>query len=284
MSDTEKLTLFMDVGTNGEIVLGSREWLVTCACSAGPAFEGAGVIHGMRATKGAIEEVWINNDTYEPTYRVIGGVQPRGLCGSGLISLLSEMFITGVVDKAGNIANHLNTPRIREGEHGMEYVIVWGKDTSHGDDIFITRVDIDNLLRAKAAIYAGFTILAASVGVNLADVQQFLIGGSFGKYINVEKAIQIGLLPDLPWDRFHFLGNTSVLGAYMALLSRDSRRRIAEISRMMTYIELSADNSFYDAFTAALFLPHTEIARFPSVAEVWDRESRPQAAHNGVKP
>jgi len=112
-------------------------------------------------------------------------------------------------------------------------------------------------------------------------VQQLLIGGSFGKYINVEKAVQIGLLPDLPWDRFHFLGNTSVLGAYMALLSREAQRRIADIARMMTYIELSADNSFYDAFTAALFLPHTEISRFPSVAEVWEREGRRQAAQAG---
>jgi uncharacterized 2Fe-2S/4Fe-4S cluster protein (DUF4445 family) len=284
LADTEALTLFLDVGTNGEMVLGTRDWMVTCACSAGPAFEGAGVVDGMRATEGAIEEVWVSSETLEPTVRVIGDTPPRGICGSGLISLLAELFVTGAIDRGGNFKLDRGTPRLRTGEHGPEYVVAWAGETAEGRDIVLTKVDVDNLLRAKAAIYAGFTILAASVGVNLADVQQFLIGGSFGKYINVEKAIQIGLLPDLPWDRFHFLGNTSVLGAYMALLSRDSRRRIAEISRMMTYIELSADNSFYDAFTAALFLPHTEIARFPSVAEVWDRESRPQAAHNGVKP
>jgi uncharacterized 2Fe-2S/4Fe-4S cluster protein (DUF4445 family) len=267
MDDINKVTLFMDVGTNGEIVLGSNEWLVTCACSAGPAFEGAGVASGLRATKGAIEEVWINNDTFEPTYRVIGGVKPRGICGSGLISLLAEMFMTGVVDKAGNLNTHLTTPRIREGVHGLEYVVAWAVETQHEKDVTITHVDIDNLLRAKGAIFAGYSVLADSVGIPMELIEQMLIGGSFGKYINVEKAVQIGLLPDLPWDRFQFLGNTSVRGAYFALLDRRARERVKEIAARMTYIELSADNSFYDAFMSALFLPHTDMTRFPSVAE-----------------
>ncbi len=267
LADTDKSTLFMDVGTNGEIVLGSRDWLVTCACSAGPAFEGAGVIDGMRATKGAIEEVWINNETFEPTYRVIGSVKPRGVCGSGLISLLSELFITGLIDKGGNFNTYLGTERIRSGAHGLEYVIAFADHTEHNRDIAITPVDIDNLLRAKAAIYAGFSVLADRVGVPLESVEQILIGGSFGKYINVENAIQIGLLPDLPWDRFQFLGNTSVKGAYRALLDRTDRDRIADIAARMTYIELSADNTFYEAFTSALFLPHTDLSKFPSVEE-----------------
>jgi uncharacterized 2Fe-2S/4Fe-4S cluster protein (DUF4445 family) len=257
----------MDIGTNGEIVLGSREWLVTCACSAGPAFEGAGVGHGMRATKGAIEVIWINNENLEPTFRVIGGVKPRGICGSGLIALLAEMFLTGVIDKAGNFITNLESPRIRQGEHGWEYVICWAKETGHGEDIVISHVDVDNLVRAKAAIYAGFTVLAESVGIPLDWVEQVLIGGSFGKYINVEKAIEIGLLPDLPWERFQFLGNTAVRGAYLALLDRQARERVKEIASRMTYIELSADNSFYDAFMSALFLPHTDLSRFPSVQE-----------------
>lgn len=265
VSQTDKVTLFMDVGTNGEIVLGSREWLVTCACSAGPAFEGAGVQSGMRATKGAIEDIWINGETFEPTYRVIGGVKPQGVCGSGLIALLAEMFLTGVIDKSGNFNTHLNTSRIRQGEHGDEYVICPGKESGHGADIAITHVDIDNLLRAKAAIYAGFTVLAESVGVPLDWVEEVLIGGSFGKYINVEKAIEIGLLPDLPWEKFQFLGNTAVLGAYLALLDHQAREQVAEIASKMTYIELSADNTFYDAFMSALFLPHTDLSRFPTV-------------------
>jgi uncharacterized 2Fe-2S/4Fe-4S cluster protein (DUF4445 family) len=262
----DDVTLFLDVGTNGEMVLGNRDWLVTCACSAGPAFEGAGVVHGMRATEGAIEEVWINSETFEPTYRVIGGGKPRGVCGSGLISLLAELFLTGVLDKAGNVVTTLNTKRVREGEHGGEYVIAWGAaETEHGNDIVITRVDVDNLLRAKAAIYAGYTVMADQVGVSLADVSKMLIGGSFGKYINVEKAVQIGLLPDMAWDRFEFLGNTAVRGAYAALLDWQARQRVSEIARRMTYLELSADNTFYDAFMSAMFLPHTDMNRFPSV-------------------
>jgi uncharacterized 2Fe-2S/4Fe-4S cluster protein (DUF4445 family) len=272
LAEAEALTLFIDVGTNGEMVLGTREWMVTCACSAGPAFEGAGVVDGMRATEGAIEEVWVSSETLEPTYRVIGGGAPKGLCGSGLISLLAELFVTGVIDRGGSVKIDLDTPRARLGDHGPEYVVAWADETETGRDIALTKVDIDNLMRAKAAIFAGFSILADSVGVDLATVERVLIGGAFGKYINVEKAIQIGLLPDLPWDRFAFLGNTSVQGAYMGLLSREARDQLSQIAERMTYLELSADNTFYDGFTAALFLPHTEIARFPSVAEIWERD------------
>lgn len=265
LDDTEALTLFMDIGTNGELVLGNNQWLVACACSAGPAFEGSGVLDGMRATEGAIEEVWINSTSFEPTYRVIGNSKPRGLCGSGLISLLAEMFLTGVVDKGGHINAHLPNSRVRQGEHGTEYVVAWASESKTGHDIVITDVDIDNLLRAKAAIYAGVSILAESVGVPLETVEQVLIGGSFGKYINVEKAVEIGLLPDMPWGHFHFLGNTSVRGTYLALLDHQARVRLSEIAARMTYIELSADNSFYEAFMSALFLPHTDLSRFPTV-------------------
>ena len=271
MCDTQALTLFLDIGTNGEMALGDCSWLVTCACSAGPAFEGAGVVHGMRATTGAIEEVWVNPQTYEATYQVIGGVAPRGLCGSGLISLLAELFTAGVVDKSGNINLYLGaaeggpSPRVRRGPHGPEYVVAWAAESGTGGDIAITAVDIDNLMRAKAAIYAGFSVLARSVGLSLAEVEQVLIGGAFGQYLNVENAIRIGMLPDMPYECFKFLGNTSVRGAYMALLSYEARRRVTEVSHMMTYLELSADNTFFEEFNAALFLPHTDETRFPSV-------------------
>ena len=271
MTKSDQVILFLDVGTNGETVLGSSDFLVTCACSAGPAFEGAGVLHGMRATRGAIEEVWINEDSYEPTLRVIGGVKPRGLCGSGLISLLSETFLTGVVDKGGKIKMDLDTLRVRMGDHGSEYVIAWADETGIEEDIVITNVDIDNLLRAKAAIYAGFTVLAESVGYPLEMIEKVLIGGAFGRYINVEKAVQIGLLPDMPWENFDFLGNTSVKGAYLGLIDHRSRQQISEIAAKMTYIELSADNKFYDAFMSALFLPHTDATLFPSVAAALEK-------------
>ncbi|MGB7875418.1 MAG: ASKHA domain-containing protein [Anaerolineales bacterium] len=265
LDETEDMTLFIDVGTNGEIVMGNRDLQITCACSAGPAFEGAGVVDGMRATNGAIEEVWIDGETYEPTYRVIGNTKPKGICGSGLISLLSEAFLTGILDKAGNVNLTLPTPRVREGAHGAEYVVAWGTETESGNDIVLSRVDIDNLLRAKAAIYAGFTVLADQVGIPLETVAKVQIGGSFGKYINVEKAVQIGLLPDMKWNQFEFLGNTSIKGAYLALLDWRKRQQIADIASRMTYIELSADNTFYEAFTSALFLPHTDASKFPSV-------------------
>jgi uncharacterized 2Fe-2S/4Fe-4S cluster protein (DUF4445 family) len=265
MHDTDALTLFIDVGTNGEIVLGNRDWLITCACSAGPAFEGSGVRHGMRATAGAIEEIWIDHRTYEPTYQTIGQLPARGICGSGMIGLLAEMFVTGIVDKAGKIQRDLPTPRVRTGDHGGEYVIAWANQSGIGTDIVINEVDVENLLRTKGAIYAGFSVLVQSVGLELAEVEQVFIAGAFGQYINVEKAIQIGLLPDMPWDRFNYLGNTSVLGAFYSLVSRSMRKKVLEVSQKMTYLELSADNSFYDQFMSALFLPHTDITAFPSV-------------------
>jgi len=296
MCEVGELTLFVDVGTNGEMALGDCTWLISAACSAGPAFEGAGVVHGMRATAGAIEEVWVNPDTHEATYRTIAddassttasnasgttATKPRGICGSGLISLMAEMFLAGVIDKGGNIKSQIANQqvgksanrqsalrrRVREGKRGLEYVVAWAEETAIGEDIVITAVDIDNLMRAKAAMYAGFSCMARSVGLSLADVKQVLIGGAFGQYINVEKAIQIGMLPDMPYDSFRFLGNTSLRGAYMALLSQGARQRVNEVAQMMTYLELSGDNTFFDEFNAAMFLPHTDLSRFPSVAE-----------------
>lgn len=268
INDTDSLTLFIDVGTNGEIVLGNRDWLITCACSAGPAFEGSGVRHGMRATAGAIEEIWIDHRTLEPTFETIGQLPARGICGSGMIGLLAEMFVTGILDKAGKIRRDLPTPRIRVGDHGGEYVVVWANQSGIGADIVINEVDIENLLRTKGAIYAGFSVLVQSVGLQLADVEQVFIAGAFGQYINIEKAIQIGLLPDMPWDRFRYLGNTSALGAFYSLVSRSMRRELVEIAKKMTYLELSADNTFYDQFMSALFLPHTDITTFPSVMRI----------------
>lgn len=268
MDDEEAITLFIDVGTNGEIVLGNSDWLISCACSAGPAFEGAGVASGMRAADGAIEEVWIQADTAEPTYSTIGDAPPRGICGSGMISLLGEMFLTRVVDKGGRIDRRIDSPRVRVRDGVAEYVVAWADETATGRrDIVLTEIDIENLLRAKAAIYAGMEVLTSSVGLGLGDVERILIGGAFGQYIDIEKAIAIGLLPDMPWDRFHYLGNTSVQGAYLSLLCREMRSQVSDLAAKMTYLELSADNSFMESFTSALFLPHTDITQFPSVGE-----------------
>ncbi len=272
MCSLEQVSLFIDIGTNGEIVLGDCDWLISCACSAGPAFEGAGVADGMRATAGAIEEVWIADRTLEPSYRVIGDERPRGICGSGLISLLAEMFVSGVMDKAGNLNTALGSSRLREGAHGPEYVVAWSEETATGRDIVINKVDIDNLLRAKAAVYAGFSVLARSVGTDLGGVGSILIAGAFGQYLDVENAIQIGLLPDLPRQKFKFLGNTSILGAYMALLSRERRKGISDVAGRMTYLELSADNTFHDEWMSALFFPHTHLSEFPTVMELLEQK------------
>jgi len=272
LAQEEPLTLFIDVGTNGEIVLGNSDWLISCACSAGPAFEGSGVASGMRAELGAIEEVWINRETLEPTCRTIGDAPPRGICGSGMISLLGEMFVTGVIDKSGRIDRALASPRVRLGPMGPEYVVVWAEEAEgQRRDIVLTEVDIENLMRAKGALYAGCSVLASSVGLELSDIERILIAGAFGKHIDVEKAIQIGLLPDMPWDRFTYLGNASVQGAFMALLCRRERFRVSDLASKMTYLELSADNRFMEGFTSALFLPHTDLSSFPSVRRELER-------------
>ena len=262
---TEKLTLFIDIGTNGEMVLGNKDWLLSCACSAGPAFEGGGVGDGMRASPGAIEDVFIDDKTWEPTFRTIDDAPPVGICGSGLIDLLGELFVTGLLDKSGHYDLEAATPRIRVTRGVPEYVVCRAGEAGAERDIVLTESDISGLVRAKAAIYAGFEVLCTSVGVDLADVEQIFIGGAFGQYLNVEKAIRIGLLPDQPVEKFQFLGNTSALGAFAALLCVDVRHEVQDVAAKMTYLELSADNSFMDEYTSALFLPHTDLNAFPGV-------------------
>jgi uncharacterized 2Fe-2S/4Fe-4S cluster protein (DUF4445 family) len=274
MYAADKLTLFIDIGTNGEMVLGTKDWLLSCACSAGPAFEGGGVRHGMRAAEGAIEDIFIDDDTLEPTFRTIDDAPAVGICGSGLIDLLGELFLTGIVDKSGHIDRGAPTDRVRVVDAVPEYVVCRAGEKGAEKDITLTESDITGLLRAKAAIYAGYEVLCTSVGVDLADVEQIFIGGAFGQYLNVEKAIRIGLLPDQPVERFHFLGNTSAQGAYAALVCVEIRQDVLAVASKMTYLELSADNTFMDEYTSALFLPHTDLSGFPSVREALDAHAR----------
>ena len=261
----DQVSLFIDIGTNGEIVLGNKDWLVTAACSAGPAFEGSGIKFGMRAMEGAIEEVEINPKTYDVNYRVIGDVKPIGICGSGMIDTLAEMYLNGVIDQKGKIREEIGSKRIRRGESGLEYVLAWRVESAINKEIVITEVDLDNLIRAKAAIYAGFSTLLSQMSMTFADIEKLYIAGGFGRYIDVERAITIGMLPDLPVDKFHFLGNTSIMGAYYALLCDRLRHEAEEIARRMTYIELSVSRSFMDEYLSALFLPHTDLNAFPTV-------------------
>ena len=259
----QELSLFMDIGTNGEIVLGNSEWLVAAACSAGPCFEGSGMKHGMRATEGAIEDVRINRKTLEPEIKVIGNTTPIGICGSGMIDVVAEMFLTGILNQKGKLQREISK-RIREGEDGLEFV-VYSQD---GRDIVLTEPDIENIIRAKAAIYAGFSILLKEVGYTFDDIHKVYIAGGFGKFLDVEKAVILGMLPDISREKFEYMGNTSITGAYLCALSRKLREEEEEIARKMTYLELSVSRSFMDEYVSALFIPHTNIDAFLSVKEL----------------
>ncbi len=267
MHKSEQISLFIDIGTNGEIVVGNQEWMVCAACSAGPAFEGGGIKHGMRASQGAIENFHIHPETYDPMIVTIGQTKPRGICGSGLISIVSELLEAGVIDPQGKFNRNLNHPRIREGEDRWEYVLAWGHDSMTGEDLVITEVDLDNLMRAKGAMYAGYQTLLESVGMGFGDLDRIILAGNFGAYIDLERAICIGLLPDIERERFYYLGNASLLGCQISLLDHRRFRNRVEVRKLMTNMELSENPDFMNHYVAALFLPHTDMGLFPSVKQ-----------------
>ncbi|MCX5915631.1 MAG: ASKHA domain-containing protein, partial [Deltaproteobacteria bacterium] len=260
------LTLYIDIGTNGEIVIGNSDWMVTAACSAGPAFEGGGIKHGMRATTGALEDFRIDPVSYEPMLLTIGMVKPKGICGSGLINMIAEFLEAGVISPKGKFNADLPTRRIRRGSDGYEYVLAYAAETATGSDLVITEVDIDNLMRAKAAMYAGYVTLLQSVGLSVSSLEQVVIAGAFGSFIDLERAITIGLLPELPLDRFLFIGNGSLLGARLISFCNEMLDEGERVCRMMTNVELSENPAFMDNYMAALFLPHTNGGEFPGVS------------------
>ena len=270
----ETLSLYMDIGTNGEIVLGNKEWLASVSCSAGPAFEGAGIKFGMRATRGAIEEVSINHRTYEPMILTIGRSRPIGICGSGLIDAVAEFLAAGLIDQNGKFRGDLPTDRIRRGPDGYEYVLARKEETTIHEDIVLTEIDIENLIRAKAAIYAGCKILLESVGLGFKDLEQVIIAGGFGRHLDLEKAVFIGLLPELEIDKFVFVGNGSLLGARLLSFSKDLLKETERIALMMTNLELSHHPTFMNEFIAAMFLPHTDASAFPLVTKTLGRMRR----------
>ena len=260
MDRREELAMLIDAGTNGETVIGNRDFLVCCACSAGPAFEGGGTSCGMRAARGAISRV-------RPApagglaYETIGGAPPRGICGSGFVELLAELLRNGTLDRSGHLRSA--DPRVRDGEAGLEALVVAGSETATGEDIVLSEADLETLLRSKAAVYAGASVLARRLGIDMAAVERVYVAGGFGTSLDVEKAMLIGMLPDVAPERVSFIGNGSVTGARMALLSRAAWQRATELAEMMTYRDLSADGSFMEEYVGALFLPHTDSHRFP---------------------
>ena len=267
MHKSSELTLFIDIGTNGEIVIGNKDWLVCAACSAGPAFEGGGIKHGMRATAGAIENFHIEPETLEPMIITIDHARPQGICGSGLISIVAELLEEGVIDQQGKFSRSLDHARIREGYDGYEYVLAWAKDSAVDEDIVITEVDLDNLMRAKGAMYAGYQTLLESVSLGFADLDRVILAGNFGNYIDLEQAICIGLLPDIEREKFYYLGNASLLGAQISLTDHKRFWERTVVAKLMTNMELSENPNFMNHYMASLFLPHTDMSLFPTVQE-----------------
>mgnify|MGYP000321381850 CR=1 FL=1 len=271
----EPLTLFMDIGTNAEIVIGNRDWLACAACSAGPAFEGGGIKFGMRAAKGAIEDFSLDPVTWEPMLMTIGNVRPKGICGSGLIIMTAVMFELGLINNLGKFNRDLATDRLREDEGVWEYVLAWAEETQIDRDITLTEIDIENLIRAKGAIYSGCMTLLAEVGMGMQEIERIILAGGFGSYVDLEKAMTIGLLPEIDPEKVTFIGNSSLMGAKMSSLTNRIRRDVGEVTRSMTSFELSETPSYMDNYIAALFLPHTDLDQFPRLkARLANRSSK----------
>ena len=261
----EELSLFIDLGTNGELVFGNNEFMMSCACSAGPAFEGGDISCGMRATDGAIDSCTIDRETMEPSFTTIGDTKhPVGICGSGIIDIIAELFRAGIINGKGKFSREGR--RIRHDENGMgSYVIAFKEDTGAVRDVSINEVDIDNFIRAKGAIFSATMTMLNSMGMDPSVLGHVYVAGGIGSGINMKNAVTIGMLPDIPLEMFSYIGNSSLSGAYAMLTSSQSREKVDELARSMTYLELSTEPGYMDSFVAACFLPHTDAALFPSV-------------------
>jgi uncharacterized 2Fe-2S/4Fe-4S cluster protein (DUF4445 family) len=264
ITETDKISMFLDLGTNGEIVIGNVDWLISCACSAGPSFEGSGIRCGMTATDGAIESITLSEDGI-PQYRVIGGGMPKGICGSGLVDLLAELFSRGFIDRFGKFNEQKAAAKIVDTDAGIGFVVEKAEKCFWEKDLVITGNDIRNLITTKAAVYAACSLLARNVGISFDQIEKFYIAGGFGKFLNMNSAIRIGLLPDIPLNKYIYLGNSSLFGAHLILASDKNRERVESVAEKITYLELNTEPTYMNEFTGALFLPHTNSSLFPSV-------------------
>jgi len=268
MWDTDDMVLFIDLGTNGEIVFGNRDFLMSCACSAGPAFEGGDISCGMRATDGAVEAVTIDKDTMEPTLTIVGeaGQKCVGICGSGIIDIIAELFRTGIINARGQFVRE--GARVKRDHHGMgRYVLATAEESETGREVSINEVDIDNFIRAKGAIYSGIDTLLQSVDMTPECIEKVLVAGGIGSGINMKNAVRIGMLPDVELEKYHYIGNSSLTGAYAMVMSDSAIAKCAEVAANMTYLELSTYPGYMDSFVAACFLPHTDASLFPSAMD-----------------
>ena len=265
MWDSDEMTLFIDLGTNGEIVFGNRDFLMSCACSAGPAFEGGDISCGMRATDGAIEAVTIDKETMEPTMTIVGepGQKPVGICGSGIIDIISELFRTGIINARGQFSREGD--RVKRDRHGMgRYVLATAAESETGREVSINEVDIDNFIRAKGAIFSGIDTLLQSVDMTPECIERVYVAGGIGSGINMKNAVNIGMLPDVELEKYRYIGNSSLTGAYTMVLSDQAIDKCHEVGANMTYLELSTYPGYMDSFVAACFLPHTDASLFPN--------------------
>jgi uncharacterized 2Fe-2S/4Fe-4S cluster protein (DUF4445 family) len=263
IADRPEIRVLIDVGTNGEIAIGNNEWLVCCSASAGPAFEGGGIKHGMRATRGAIEKLIISDGRVQ--YKSIGKGKVNGICGSGLIDCLYEFARNHLIDGAGKFHSVHQDERFVEKDGEARFILVPAGETETGREIVITQADISHLIRSKGAVFAAIKSLMDYVGLKFKEIATFYVAGGFGSYLDIPKAIGIGLLPDIDPDRIRFVGNSSLMGARMCLLSSHAMERALQVARSMTNIELSNYQPFMDEYVAAMFLPHTDRRLFPSV-------------------
>ena len=263
--DSDEMSLFIDLGTNGEIVFGNRDFLMACACSAGPAFEGGDISCGMRATDGAVEAAVIDAATMEPTLTVIGEVGQKvvGICGSGIIDLISELYRVGIINAWGQFVREGG--RVLRDEHGTgRYVLAFAGESETGREVAINEVDIDNFIRAKGAIFSAIDVLLQSVGMTVDCIDKVYVAGGIGSGINMKNAVNIGMLPDVDLEKFHYIGNSSLAGAYAMVISDEAQKKCAEVAANMTYLELSTCPGYMDCFVAACFIPHTDRNLFPN--------------------
>jgi len=264
---SKPLSIMIDVGTNTEIVLGNDQRTISCSCASGPAFEGGHIEFGMRAEPGAIENVYVDVSNLEPGFKTVGDARPRGICGSGIVDAVAAMLKSGIINRYGLIDTKLTSPRIRK--NGVpQYVLSWKEENDVGHDIAVTQRDVQEIQLAKAAIYSGATILMKHLHVEPREIQKVFLAGAFGTYVDPQSAVIVGMYPDVPLERVHFVGNAAGSGARMALLSREVRENSDRIARQIDYVELAADRSFQREFTEALQLPHKDLTRFPTVAQL----------------
>ena len=262
--DKDELSLFIDLGTNGEIVFGNRDFLMSCACSAGPAFEGGDISCGMRATDGAIEACTLDKDTMEPTLRIVGeaGQKAVGICGSGIIDIISELFRCSIINAKGLFVREGR--RVRRDAHGMgRFVLAEPEESETGREISINEVDIDNFIRAKGAIFSAIETLLNAVDMSVDAIDHVYVAGGIGSGINMKNAVNIGMFPDVDLEKFTYIGNSSLTGAYAMVMSDAAIETCQKVAANMTYLELSTHPGYMDAFVAACFLPHTNAKLFP---------------------